>query len=355
MTYPSLCWEDISEGEALPGFSYELGPLRLVAHLRATGLYDPTHFDPDYARRVGAADAFISTSHLSGLYSRLITDWSGPRGAIRQLTVALGAQMLRGDMLVLSGKVARKYRGENGEFRVELGDLNVATASAQSASRGSAIVELPSRSGASPAPAIARPGESTARRHPDMPEFAVRLAGEVQEGKPQPEQPLTSQELHLWCEALEDWNPLYWDADYAAQSAYGGLVAPPFAMFLGVGSSLDVGLGYRKPGAKVPDAVSSGLTGMDLLAALRSNTTRKGLPFEIPGCPEVVVTQARFDLYTPLRVGDTLRSELRLVDCSPRRKTRLGEGYFVTIEDAHSNQRSELVKTVTMTLFYYQP
>ena len=36
--YPMLRWEDMAEGQQLPGFEYELSLLRLVAFVRATGL-----------------------------------------------------------------------------------------------------------------------------------------------------------------------------------------------------------------------------------------------------------------------------------------------------------------------------
>lgn len=352
--YPSLVWEEVEEGQALPGFDYELSLLRLVSYVRATGLYDFAHFDPEYARFVGAEDAFISTFQLAGLFSRLITDWAGPQSVLRQLTFSMRAQMLRGEVLAFSGKVGRKFRGDDGPHLVELTDMNVAIERLPSAAVASAIIALPARDGAMPA--IRRPQDSAdkVQPNPDMPDFARAMMGIVKPGKPQPEQPLTREELHLWCEALEDWNPLYWDADYAAQTPYGGLIAPPPSMFLGAGSSLDVGLGYRKPGAEVPPPIEQGLSGLELFSALRSIAARKGVPFAPPDCPNVVVTQARFDFFAPLYIGDTLRTEVRMLDCSPQRTTRLGTGYFVSVETALINQRDELIKTFTSTLFFYE-
>src|SRR4051812_34535298 len=33
--------------------------------------------------------------------------------------------------------------------------------------------------------------------------------------------------IRLWCEVLEDANPLYHDEGFARSSAYGGIIAPP--------------------------------------------------------------------------------------------------------------------------------
>ena len=350
---PTVFWEDVEEGAALPGFDYELSLLRLVAYVRATGLYDFAHFDPDYARTVGAEDAFISTFQLAGLFSRLITDWAGPQCVQRDLTFSMRGQMLRGEVLVFSGKVGRKFRGEDGACLVELVDIGVATERLPIAASATAVIALPSRDGATPPIRQMRDGADIARRNPEMPDFAKAMMDQMKPGKAQPAWPLTREELHLWCEALEDWNPLYWDADYAARSPYGGLIAPPSSMFLGAGSSLDVGLGYRKPGARPPEPVERGLRGIELFTALRTIAAKQGVPFAPPGFPNVVVTQARFEFFAPLLVGDTQRAEVRLLDCSPLRKTRLGTGHFLSVETALINQRDELVKTFLSTLFFY--
>ncbi len=52
--YRSVLWDAVAEGERLPGFGYELSMLRLVAFVRATGLYDYVHHDPEYARAVAS-------------------------------------------------------------------------------------------------------------------------------------------------------------------------------------------------------------------------------------------------------------------------------------------------------------
>ncbi len=355
MTYPALLWDDVIEGEALPGFSYELSLLRLVAYVRATGLYDFVHFDRDYARTVGAEDAFISTFHLAGLFSRLITDWAGPGTVLRQLTFSMAAQMMAGDEMEFTARTGAKRVSADGEHLLEIADINVATPRAPHAAKASAVAAMPARDGSVPLVARKRAQGEARQPNPEMPAWARAMMREAKPGKMQPHMPLSWQELHLWCEALEDWNPLYWDADYAGASPYGGLIGSPPSMFYGVGSSFEFGIGQGKPGAYVPEPVKRGLKGSALQAELRSAASRAGIPFAPPDCPDVVVTQARFDFYAPLRLGDTIRSELRLTDCSARRKTRLGEGHFITLEDAHTNQHGELVKTVTMSLFYYQP
>ncbi|MCW1383606.1 MaoC family dehydratase N-terminal domain-containing protein [Novosphingobium sp. KCTC 2891] len=343
----------MAEGEVLPGFDYELSLIRLIAFVRATGLYDYVHHDAKYARAVAAKDAFISTTHVGGLFTRLITDWSGPATLLHSLTFHMGAQCLRDDILRVTGRVGRKYRGADGSFLVDIVDLNIATGTEPSAARATATIEMPSTTGRMPAPAREGGVQETVAPNDDMPDFARALLGHVREGDREPGTPLLQSDVHMWCEALEDWNPLYWDESHAAGSPFGTIVAPPTGTFYGAGAALNVGLGCRKPGAVPPDAVRQGLHGMELMTALRHNILRGGVPFPPPDCPNAVVTQANYGFFRPLRVGDTLRTEQRLAGCSPRRRTRMGDGYFVTGENTLFNQHDELVRTVTMTLFCY--
>lgn len=354
MTYRSILWEDVEEGQPLPPIRYELSMLRLVAYVRATGLYDYVHLDRDYAQAVGARDVFAATPHVAGLFSRLVTDWSGPEADLRSLSFSMRAQSCCNDDLLVTGKVGRKYRGSDGSFLVDLVDLNIAHDKAPSAAVASATVALPSREGGGVKPAApdlvgGRSGPSS-----DVPDFAKSLLGRPKITTRQV-RPLTEDEIHLWCEALEDWNPLYWDSPYAAGSRYKGLIAPPTAIFFGTGSSVTAGVGYRKPGSQVPPPVAAGLKGLPLLRALREELLRSNIPLTLPEYPEVVVTETRADYLKPMRPGDIVTLKQELVDCSPKKKTRLGEGYFFTWLESEFNQKAEVLKTLSYKLFYYHP
>ncbi len=355
MTRDSICWEDVEEGQALPPFTYELSLLRLVAFVRASGLYDYVHFDGDYARAAGARDAFISTPHVAGLFGRLLTDWSGPAAEIRSLTFSMRTQSCTNDVLTVSGRIGRRYRGDDGAYLVDLVDLNIGHALAAQAATAMATMALPSRSG-EPASLLSAEGSGAAERPvpDDVPDFARPFIGKSRPAGGLPARPLTKDDIHLWCEALEDWNPLYWDAAYAASSRHGGIVAPPTGMFFGAGSAAALGVGYLKPGGQVPEAVRQGLTGIALLQSLRQSLVQAGTLVTPPDCPEIAVVQAVSRFYTPLRPGDTGRSEIRMKHCSPKKATKLGEGYFVTSERLLYNQRDALVRTQEFTVLHYR-
>lgn len=352
MNMQSLLWEDVQEGQQLPPFTYELSLLRLVAFVRATGLYDYVHFDRDYARAVGARDVFIATPHVVGLFSRLLTDWAGPEAEVRSITLKMNTQSCAGDLLQVSGHVGRVYTGEDGEHLVDVVDMKIGHAHSANAATATATLALPTR-GAAVRAVRAAPARKAPQLQADVPDFVRALVGTVKEGEPEPERPLTEDEIHLWCECLEDWNPLYWDHAYARKSRHGGLIAPPGGLFHGAASSVNAGLGYGKPGTAVPAPVREGLTGFALLQALRKDMIAGKTPFSVPGYPEVAVTVARSEYYRPLRVGDHTRTTQEIVDCSGLKKTKLGEGHFLTWIRSVYNQRDELVRTFTLTGFYY--
>jgi acyl dehydratase len=353
MQYQAINWEDIEADQQLPPFTYELSLLRMVAFVRATGLYDYVHFDRDYAQAAGARDVFIATPHVAGLLGRLLTDWAGPGADIRSLTFSMQKQSCSNDILTVSGKVGRKYRSDQGEYLVDLTDLNIGHGVAPQTLVASATMALPSKVGGPVTGGHRVEQQRTSELDPSMPDFAKALIGKVRDGQAEPARPLTADEIHLWCEALEDWNPLYWDEEYARKSRYGGIIAPPTGMFYGAGSSTTLGIGYGKPGTKVPDAVKKGLTGLSLLQSLRTDMLAAVSPIMLPDYPEVAVVVARADYFTPLRPGDSAHSRIKLLNCSPKKRTKLGEGYFVTFLHALYNQKEELIKNFTLTLLLY--
>jgi len=353
MARQTVYWEDVREGEPLPPYTYELSLLRLVAFARASGLYDYVHFDRDYAQAAGARDAFISTPHVAGLFGRLLTDWSGPEAEIRSLTFAMRTQSCTNDILTVTGNVGRQYRGEDGAYLVDLVDLNIGHSLAPQAAVATATMALPSRSGEAARPLNSPPAEDPPTPPADMPDFARPFLGKSQPGGDLPARPLTKDEIHLWCEALEDWNPLYWDEEFASASRHGGIIAPPTGLFLGAGSAAGLGVGTMKPGKQIPEPVRQGLTGIALLQSLRQSLIASSTLVIPPGCPEIAVVQAASRYFVPLKPGDTARSEIRMKNCSARKATKLGEGYFITSERLVYNQRSELVRTFELTVLHY--
>lgn len=354
MAYHSVYWEDVEIGQSLPEIAYELSLLRLVSFVRATGLYDYVHFDRDYARAAGARDVFISMPHVEGLFSRLLTDWSGPNAEIRSLTFSLNAQCCADDFLTISGRVGRKYISTQGEYLVELTAMNIGHARAPTACTASAVMALPSRQCGPPKPPEAPGARAEIELHPDLPDFARSLLGHVKEGDPRSARAVTQDEVALWCESLEDWNPLYWDQAYAAQSRYGGTLVPPLSTFFGIGSGAPLGVGYLKPGASVPHAIQEGLTGFALRQALREKFLALSTPFSLPGYSEAAVASARTDIYRPLYPGDRKRALQEMLNCSGKKRTKLGEGYFLTWSNSIYNQHDELVKATTLTGLFYR-
>lgn len=351
--YRSMEWEDVFVGQDVGRFSYGLSLIRMVAMVRATGLYDYVHFDRDYARGAGAKDAFASTPHLSGLLSRLVTDWAGPDADLRSLSMRIGSPCYCDDELVVSGSVVAVDHSDEGGHVAEIG-LNISNGSAASAVTGKAKVALPSRTagpvGRQAAPAPLADVECAA----DAPDFAKAAIGKVKVGRPEPATPLTRQEIHLWCEAIEDWNPLYWDEDFAVRGRHGGLVAPPAGVFYGAGSSANLGIGCNKPGARIPPALQTGLTGLPLLRRLREDMISENAAISPPGFSEVAVVDMFDQYFNALKPGDTTRVDIVVNRCSTLKKTRLGEGYFIDWERRIFKQTGDIVRNCYRRTFNYR-
>jgi len=153
------------------------------------------------------------------------------------------------------------------------------------------------------------------------------------ESEPEPA-PLVVNEylIRHWCETLEDGNPLYLDEDYAKSRGYRSVLAPPGSFM----TTFAMPIRWPwPPGGREPDRHIH----FDIKEAL-------GLPVGIIGSIEV-------DMGVPLQLGDRVSVSQRLVDISPWKKTRLGEGHFWTMDRLYRNQNGELVARERMSAFGY--
>lgn len=119
MTYKTVYWEDVKEGDELPPHAQEITRYTVVATAIATRDFYPVHHDHEFAHRTGARDIFINIMTTNGFVSKYLTNWSGPEGELKKMSIRLGQSGYVGETLNHTGKVVKKYT-EGDEHLVDL-------------------------------------------------------------------------------------------------------------------------------------------------------------------------------------------------------------------------------------------
>jgi uncharacterized protein len=121
--------------------------------------------------------------------------------------------------------------------------------------------------------------------------------------------PVNLPAIRNWTDAIGDTNPLYTDAEFAALSAHGQLVAPPAMVQV-----------WTMPGLQPPPADG---TGTDPLGQMMTVLDQAGFR-------AVVATNCAQTYHRYLRHGELLSLRSELTEVSGPKRTALGEGWFVT-------------------------
>jgi uncharacterized OB-fold protein len=136
-------------------------------------------------------------------------------------------------------------------------------------------------------------------------EAAARLA-EAGESQPRPARdPVNLPMINNWVEAIGDANPVYTDAETAARSVHGGLVAPPAMAQVWTMRGLH------------PEPDDDPLGGMSVA-------------LDEAGFTSVVATNCEQEYFRYLRHGEQVTVRARLESVVGPKRTSLGEGWFVT-------------------------
>jgi acyl dehydratase len=105
-----LYFEDINVGDSIP--SREYGPLTIVDTVRWAGLQENTqhlHYDRDHVREHNGLPTFIASgAYRQALLIRMLTDWIGPRGWLRKISVRHTYSTFEGDLMRFGGQVVEK-------------------------------------------------------------------------------------------------------------------------------------------------------------------------------------------------------------------------------------------------------
>lgn len=112
-------WDELSEGQSAQ--ERVLGPLTRTDFVRyqgASGDMNPIHHDEPFARAAGYPAPLGVGMLPAGALCAWASDWLGPEN-LRRSRVRWKEQVWPGDVLRLSGRIARKYV-EGGEQKVDL-------------------------------------------------------------------------------------------------------------------------------------------------------------------------------------------------------------------------------------------
>lgn len=124
-----------------------------------------------------------------------------------------------------------------------------------------------------------------------------------------------------YADAIGDPNPLYRNEEYAKNTKYGGIVAPPgfFGWPVG-GGNIEAGM------ARVVGAVAEG------------------------GMLRILDGGIELNFYVPVRAGDTLVTYGKLADAREKETKSQGTMLFLIIEQKYLNQNGALVAVARQTL-----
>ncbi|HEY9036306.1 MAG TPA: MaoC family dehydratase N-terminal domain-containing protein [Pseudomonadales bacterium] len=150
--------------------------------------------------------------------------------------------------------------------------------------------------------------------------------------------PVNMPMIRHWIDAFDDRNPVYEDKAVAEKTRFKGLIAPPAMMQTwAMPRPIIKGIGERGGAAQALDP-----------------DTPLGVLDRV-GFVGILATNSELEFDRPLRVGDELHSDVILDAVSPRKKTGLGQGYFVTWVQEYLDQHSKPVGRQKFSVLKFDP
>jgi acyl dehydratase len=143
--------------------------------------------------------------------------------------------------------------------------------------------------------------------------------------------------IRHWVDALDDRNPVYLDAEFAARTRFGGIVAPPAML-----------QAWTMARPKIEGIAERGGAAMEIthdnpISALNA-----------AGFTGTLATNSELEFVRYLRPGDHLATKNEVESISPRKTTGLGQGYFVTWVTTYT-VGDEVVGRQSFRVFKFDP
>ena len=137
--------------------------------------------------------------------------------------------------------------------------------------------------------------------------------------------------IKKFADAIDDPNPLYWDEEYARNSRYGSIIAPP-GFFGWPTKPVEKSSMYLSWPTKLERESPTSSEGRE---ELREPLTKAGYT-------RVLDVGMEYDFFTPVRVGDTLVASSRIKNITER-TGKTGKMIFIITETTYIYQNGDLV------------
>jgi len=144
--------------------------------------------------------------------------------------------------------------------------------------------------------------------------------------------------IRHWVDALDDRNPVYLDESRASESRFGEVVAPPAMLQT-----------WTMPSPIIEGIAERG----GAPTAMKSENVVSAL--DAAGYVGTLATNSELEFHRYLRPGDRLRTSNALESISPRKRTSLGLGYFVTWITTYTDGEDEIVGSQLFRIFKFDP
>jgi acyl dehydratase len=156
-----------------------------------------------------------------------------------------------------------------------------------------------------------------------------------------PHDEVSESDIRHWCEVTQDTNPLYRDTEYARNSEYGGMIAPPTMVQTWSLGSMRTALNqFVDEKLAFPEDPNNQLTEKVVGA----------------GYIGVMATAQEQTFQAPIKPGDTIYYKIGIGQVSDHdHYTRQGVGRYYTIVYTFENQNGEQVCFETFRVLVYKP
>lgn len=109
--------DDVAVGTEIPEISMPITLQRLVMEASSNRDFSLIHHNKEVAQSTGAADAYMNTFFIIGLFERMLREWMGVRGRLKKIgSLRMKFFNVVGDLVYCRGKVT----GKQGDGTVHL-------------------------------------------------------------------------------------------------------------------------------------------------------------------------------------------------------------------------------------------